>query len=146
MSKGNTFENELLLLIFNNVNAANIGDATGLRGSTTAGTLYVALHTADPDEAGDQTTSEISYIGYARVGLARSAGAFTVTGATVSPVSNVTFGTMTAGAGGTATHFSIGVASAGASKILYSGELLPPIAVSIGVTPVLTTDTEISED
>jgi hypothetical protein len=29
MSKGNTFENDLLLLIFNNTDAALIGDATG---------------------------------------------------------------------------------------------------------------------
>ena len=61
MSKGNTFENDLLLLVFNNTNAANIGDATGLRGSSTAGSLYVSLHTADPGEAGDQTTDEITY-------------------------------------------------------------------------------------
>lgn len=40
MSKGNTFENDLLLLIFNNTDAALIGDATGLRGSSTAGSLY----------------------------------------------------------------------------------------------------------
>ena len=34
MSKGNTFENDLLLLLFNNTNIANLGDATGLRGSS----------------------------------------------------------------------------------------------------------------
>lgn len=56
MSKGNTFENDLLLLIFNNTDAALIGDATGLRGSSTAGSLYVALHTADPGEAGTAAT------------------------------------------------------------------------------------------
>lgn len=42
MSKSNTFETELLTLLFNNTNIANIGDATGLRGSTTAGNFYVA--------------------------------------------------------------------------------------------------------
>jgi hypothetical protein len=59
MSKSNSLENALLLLIFNNTNFANVGDATGVRGSTTAGSLYLSLHTADPGEAGDQTTSEI---------------------------------------------------------------------------------------
>ena len=54
MSKGNTFENDLLLLIFNNTNIANLGDATGIRGSSAAGSLYLALHTTDPGEAGDQ--------------------------------------------------------------------------------------------
>ena len=31
MSKGNTFENDLLQLIFNNVDIADIGDASGLQ-------------------------------------------------------------------------------------------------------------------
>ncbi len=31
MSKTNTFESDLLLLLFNNTNIANVGDATGLR-------------------------------------------------------------------------------------------------------------------
>ncbi len=29
--------------------------------------LYVSLHTGDPGEAGDQTTSEAAYTSYARV-------------------------------------------------------------------------------
>ena len=51
MSKGNTFENDLLLLVFNNTAAALIGDASGLQPSATAGSLYVSLHTSDPGEA-----------------------------------------------------------------------------------------------
>jgi hypothetical protein len=39
---------DLLELIFCNTDAPNIGDATGLRGSSVAGSLYVSLHTADP--------------------------------------------------------------------------------------------------
>jgi hypothetical protein len=68
-----------LLLLFNNTNAANIGDATGLRGSTTAGSLYLSLHTADPGETGSQTTSECNYTSYARQAVARSSGGFTIT-------------------------------------------------------------------
>lgn len=37
MSKTNAFENALLELVFKNTNIANIGDATGLRGSSVAG-------------------------------------------------------------------------------------------------------------
>lgn len=122
MSKGNTWENDLLLLLFNNTNAALIGDATGVRGSTVAGSLYVALHTADPGEAGDQTTSEASYTGYARVAVARSGAGWTVSTNQVSNAAAVTFGQCTAGSN-TITHFSIGVASSGASKILYKGPL-----------------------
>lgn len=72
MSKGDSWENDLLLLLFNNTNAGLIGDATGLRGSSTAGSLYVSFHTADPGEAGDQATSEAAYTSYGRVAVARS--------------------------------------------------------------------------
>lgn len=146
MSKSNAWENALLDLLFTNANAANIGDATGLRGSTTAGSLYFSLHTADPGEAGDQTTNEISYTGYARVGVARSGSGFTRTANSVSPNAAVTFGAMTAGAGGTVTHFGIGTASSGAGVLLYSGTVTPNIAVSNGVTPELTTATAVTED
>lgn len=75
MSKSDAWESALMLLLFNNTNAANIGDATGLRGSTVAGQLFLALHTADPGEAGTQSTNEVgtgAYTGYARVGLNRA--------------------------------------------------------------------------
>ncbi len=85
MSKTNSLENSLLLHIFNNSDIANIGDATGLRGSSTAGSLYVSLHTGDPGEAGDQTTNECAYTSYARVAVARSGAGWTVTGNSVSP-------------------------------------------------------------
>lgn len=68
-----------------------MGDATGLRGSTVAGSLYVSLHTADPDEGGDQTTSETAYTTYARVAVARTAGGWTVSGNTVSNAALVQF-------------------------------------------------------
>lgn len=50
-----------LNLFFANTNWANVGDATGLRGSSTAGSLYLSLHTASPAESGTQATNEISY-------------------------------------------------------------------------------------
>ena len=149
MSKCNTFENDLLLLIFNNTNISNVGDATGLRGSSTAGSLYVALHTADPGEGGSQTTNEISYTGYARVAVARSGSGFTVTGNSVSPASNVTFGQRTDVGSSTATWVSIGTDSSGAGKILYRGQITTPsggIVVSHLVTPTLTTSSTVTED
>ncbi len=145
MSKGNTWENDLLLLVFNNVNAANIGDATGLRGSSTAGNLYLSLHTADPGEGGDQTTSEATYTSYARVALARSSSGFTVTGNSVSPANVVNFPAGTGGSG-TATHWGVGTASSGAGKLLYSGTISPNIVTGNGITPSLTTASTITED
>lgn len=146
MSKTNTFENELLLLIFNNVDIALIGDAAGIQNSATAGDLFVSLHTADPGEAGDQSTSEISYTGYARVAVARSGAGWTVTGNSVSPAANIDFGQMTGGAGGTITHFGVGASSSGAGKLLYKGTYTPNIAVTNGVAPRITTASTISED
>jgi len=137
MSASNAFESQLMLLIFNNTNAANVGDATGLRGSTTAGSLFIALHTADPGEAGDQTTSEATYTGYARVAVARSGAGFTVSGTAPTQAANaaaVTFGACTAGSS-TCTYFSVGVATSGASVIIASGVLTAQLAVTAGITP-----------
>jgi hypothetical protein len=113
---------DLILHLFQNANIANVGDATGVRGSTTAGSFYIALHTADPGAAGDQTTSEAAYTSYARVAVARSSGGFTCTTGTVTNAALVTFPACTGGSA-TCTHWSAGVASSGASEIIVSGEL-----------------------
>lgn len=144
MSKTNTWENDLLKLVFQNTSASLIGDATGLVGSGTAGSLYVSLHTADPGEAGDQTTSETSYTSYARVAVARG-GAWTIASNSVSPTANIDFPACTGGSA-TITHFGVGTSSSGAGKLLYKGTVTPNIAVATGVTPRLTTATAITED
>jgi len=146
MSKTDAWENALLLLTFNNTGVANVGDATGLRGSTTAGSLYLSLHTADPGDTGTQSTNEVSYTGYARVAVARTSGGFTVTANSVSPAANTDFPACTAGTA-TATHFGVGVASSGATVLLYKGALTPSISISNGVTPrILAAGTTITED
>lgn len=135
MSMSNASETNLLLLLFNNTDWANVGDAAGLQNSATAGSFYVALHSSDPGDAGSQTTNEISYTGYARVAVARSGAGFTVAGANVSNAATVQFGECTAGSA-TATHFSVGLASAGAGDILYSGSLSASRSISAGITPL----------
>ena len=134
MSASNSFETSLLQHILQNADIANIGDATGLRGSATAGNLYIALHTADPGEAGNQATSEANYTGYARVAVARSAGGFSVAGNVASNAGAVGFPAATAGSN-TITHFSIGTAASGAGVLLLSGALTGSLAVSAGITP-----------
>lgn len=91
MSMSNAFETEVLDLIFNNAAIANIGDASGLQPSGAAGSLYISLHTGDPGEAGNQGTNETVYTNYARVGVARTAGAWSIVGNTVSNVALVQF-------------------------------------------------------
>ncbi len=145
MSKTNACENSLLLLIFNNTDFALIGDAAGLQNSATAGSLYVSLHTADPGEAGDQSTNEIAYTSYARVAVARSGAGWTVTGNSVSPAATISFPAGTGGSG-TATHFGVGTSSSGAGVLLYKGAISPTIVCGNGITPQLTTATAITED
>ena len=53
MSMSNASETNLLNLLFNNVDWANVGDAAGLQNSAAAGSFYVALHSADPGDAGN---------------------------------------------------------------------------------------------
>lgn len=134
MSKSNAFENSLLQLLFNNVDIANIGDAAGLQNSAVAGSFYLALHTADPGEAGDQTTNECAYTSYARIAVARSGAGWTVASNTVENAALAQFPECTGGSE-TITHVSIGVASAGASVILYSGALTASRSVSSGIQP-----------
>jgi hypothetical protein len=145
VSKSNAFENGLLLLVFNNTALTLIGDAAGLLPSATAGSLFVSLHTADPGEAGDQTTSEIAYTSYVRVAVARSGAAWVVTANSVSPAAVIPFPAGTGGSG-TATHFGVGTATSGAGKLLYSGPCSPTIVCGNGVTPRLGTGTVITED
>lgn len=142
MSKGNTFENDLLLLIFNATAIGNIADNAATSPLTN---LYVSLHTSDPGEAGDQTTNEIAYTSYARVAVARSGSGWTVSANSVSPAAEISFPAGTGGSG-TATHFGIGTASSGAGKLLYKGAITPNIVCGSGVTPKLTTATAITED
>ena len=143
MSKSDTFENDLLKLIFNAVAIANLADNAATSPLTS---LYFSLHTADPGEAGTEATSEISYTGYTRMAVARTSAGFTVSGNTVNLTANVDFPKMTGGTGGTVTHFAVGVASTGATKILYSGAVSPTIAVATGTIPRLETGTSITED
>lgn len=142
MSKGNTFENDLLKLIFNGTAIANLADNAATGPLTD---LYYALHTADPGEAGDQTTNECAYTSYARKAVARSGSGHTVSGNSVVLAANVDFVAATGGSE-TATHYSVGTASSGAGKILYKGTVTPNIVISSGVTPRLTTGTTITED
>lgn len=142
MSKSDVFENQLLQLIFNGTAIPNLAQ----NGVSPLTQLFVALHTADPGEAGNQSTSEVNYTGYARVGVARTAGGWVVTGNSVRPASNIEFGEMTAGTAGTATHASIGTAASGAGTILYRGALTPPVAFNIGVIPRIRNTSTITEE
>ena len=143
MSKGNTFENDLMKLFFQGTAIANLADNAASSPNTN---LYVSLHTADPGEAGDQTTSEASYTGYARVAVARTSSGWTVTNNSVTNAAAITFPQCTGGSN-TISHFAVGTGSSGAGKILYKGELTASLAVSNLIIPEFASSTlTISEE
>lgn len=138
-NKTNSFEEEVLKLIFHNQNIAGIGDATGIRNSTAAGNLFVALFTSDPTESGN-VTGEANYTGYARQSVARTVGAwnFNSSGSvrSMSNAANITFPLCTGGSN-TITHAGICKAgTAGVADLIIHGPIVGAgLAVTSGVQP-----------
>lgn len=124
MSFGNSTETDILNKLFKNTSLPfdAITD------------IYLALHTADPGEAGDQTTSEATYTSYARVAVVRSGSGWTVSGPTVQNAALIQAPTCTGGSN-TLTHFSLGTLSSGAGQIIISGALNSSLSVSSGIQP-----------
>lgn len=134
MSKSNTWETGLLDLIFKNSDFTTVGDAGGLRGSATAGSIYISLHTADPGETGDQSTNEVAYTNYARVAVARTTACWATSTSTAFNIAAIAFPACGA-TSAAAVYFGVGASTAGAGKLLYSGSLSASLAVTNGVTP-----------
>jgi hypothetical protein len=135
MSAVNQFEDDILDLIFTNVAAPNTGDAGGLQPSSTAGSLFVSLHTgaiAETDTA--QTVNEATYTSYARQGVARSVAGWTVASGVVDNDSAITFPQATGGSE-TELNFALGFAVSGAGYLQMFGALTSGLAVSTGITP-----------
>jgi len=123
MSLGNTTENEIMLYIFDSAAAAWAGNTD----------FYVALHTADPGEAGTATTSEVAYTSYARVAVSRTTG-FTVTGNQVENAALLQF-PQSGGSGTDCTHFSIVTTASGAGQIILRGALSATLPTGSGIQP-----------
>jgi hypothetical protein len=137
MGKTNTWESNLLQLVFNNTAESSIG-GTGLPATTpSAGSLYVSLHTADPTASGNQSSNEATYTGYARVAVARSTSGWTVSGSNPTQAANtstVTFPQCTGGSN-VILYVGVGTNSTGTGKLLYSGALASSLSVSNNITP-----------
>lgn len=123
MSFSNTAETAVLNYIF-------VGTNVSWDGNTD---LWIALHTADPGEAGSAITSEAAYGSYARVTLTRASD-FTVSGNQVSNANLEQFPQCSSGSE-TITHASIVTTSAGAGTIIVRAALTSSIVVSSGVQP-----------
>lgn len=134
MTISNTYEAAILANLYQNADIPGLGDATGVRGSVVAGTIKVALHSADPGDAGSQSTNEIAYTGYARATIARSTGTITLSGSSPTQIANtaVVSWPMCTGGTDTATHFSFGDDD---GDIIHSGALNAPLLIANLITP-----------
>lgn len=123
MSFSNTAETAVLNQVF-------VGTALSWNANTD---LWIALHTADPGEAGTAVTSEATYGSYARVTLTRASD-FTVSGNQVSNANLEQFPQCSSGSE-VITYASIVTTSAGAGTIIARAALTSSITVSTGVQP-----------
>lgn len=135
MSATDQLEDDLLDLMFTNVDAPNWGDAAGLQNSAVAGSIHVSLHTATLNDTHTaQTQSEAAYTSYARVAVARSVAEWTVSSGNVDNDNAITFPAATGGSE-TETDFGLGFAVSGAGYLQIFGALTSSLAVSNGITP-----------
>lgn len=100
----------------------------------TGANRYIALHTADPANAGTQLTSEATYTGYARVLVTASTG-FTVASSGSSQNTGLIQFPQCTGGTNVITHVSIGTTASGAGQIIYRGALNASLSVANLIQP-----------
>jgi len=149
-SKADTFENQLLLHIFNNSAIANVGDAGGLPVAATAGNLYVRLYTDAAVVSDSAIGTECAYTGYVQYGVAvaRSGAGWTVSGNNASNTAIVSFGACTVGTENV-RYFAIWKTNVDetAANRLYWGQLTADLSVSPGITPQFAAgELDVNED
>lgn len=123
MSMSNDTENDILEAILKGTDPAWRAGAT----------IYVALYTADPGEAGTAVTNEATYTSYARVAVTKATG-WTDNGSTFENAALVQFPQCTGGTN-TITHFGLVTTASGAGQLLVSAALSSSLAVSSGIQP-----------
>lgn len=149
MPAGSTLQVQLLKLLL----AASGNPITNIAATAGATKVWASLHTADPAGGSGQDQSEVGLTGYTRIAVDRSTNAttgWTITTnassayASASPNSAITFPQLTSTSTGTATHWAVGVSSAGAGQIIGSGTLSPNIQLGQNVTPQVTTGSSVT--
>lgn len=131
MSKGDIYENDLMKLIFNSAAIANLADNAAASPLTA---LWVGLASGDPGEAGSATASEVGYTNYARVGVVRTTGGWTVSNSSAMNAATVTFPQCGA-TSASATFATLVLSATGNAKVLYSGALSAGLSITNGITP-----------
>lgn len=123
MSKSNTTENDIL-------KAMLVGTDPSWRAGAT---IYLALYTADPGEAGTAITNESAYGSYARVAITKASG-WTDGGSTFSNSGLLQFPECSSGTE-TITHCGLVTTVSGSGQLIVSGALTASRAVSSGIQP-----------
>lgn len=126
MSKSNTTENDILKAVLQGT------DPSWRAGAT----IYLALYTSDPGEAGTAITNEAAYGSYARVAITKATG-WTDGGSTFSNAALLQFPECTSGSE-TETHVGLVTTASGAGQLIISGALTASRAVSSGIQPQFT--------
>ena len=124
MSKSNATENDTINALLRGVDPAWRSDVN----------RYIALHTADPGEAGTAITSECAYGSYARVAVTAATGFSAASLGATANTGLIQFPECTSGSE-TITHVSIVTTASGAGQIIYSNALTASRAVSSGIQP-----------
>ena len=134
MSASNTFETDLLNLIFQKTLPSYLGTLSGT-GDTN---FYLALFTQDPTEAGT-LTNECTYGSYARVAVARTSGGWTVSSpGGVGTASNTALVQFVKSTSTSSDATYVGLMSGGtpgAGTLLASLQLTTPTPTTTGIQP-----------
>lgn len=139
MSKASdSFENDFLKHLFQNLAITGIGDAAGLLAAAAAGNLYLRLCTSAVAVNDATIGTECAYTGYVAKGIAvvRSAVGWTVTNNQAVNAAELVFGACTAGAE-TIRYVEIwknNTGSTEADRIAWV-QLSADFAVAAGMTP-----------
>ena len=142
--KSATLKNDYIKLFFNTTATGIPGVATNAGSPLTS--FWASLHTGVPGTAaGSQLTNEATYTGYQRVEVLRTTAGFAVSANSVTFAANVTFATASS-SGQTITHFGIGSTATGSGYLFYAGTCTPTVTIDMGIIPILTTGTRITED
>lgn len=123
MSKSNTSENATLDANLRAVDPAYRSNAS----------RYIALHTADPGDAGTAVTSECAFGSYARVAVTAATGFTAAAAGSSSNTAEISFPECSSGSE-LVTYVSIVTTASGAGDIIYSGALTASRTISSGIT------------
>lgn len=136
-AKSDAWEDDLLVLVFHNI-AGGIFTSLNVTAGA-ASDVHLALHDADPLEAGLQNANElgVGYAAYGRIAVNRLIGEWPKQGNNGVDNANVkSFGQRTeTTAAPVASHVSIGVANTGATEIIYFGPLDTNLTINQNVNP-----------